>query len=149
MYAGAASPPTIAMVAAGGNRSSRRRAASALGHQGRFGMQRRLDHLVVGPAGLHQEPAAARPTAHDAVGEHHQRERLLGRPVAGREQFLVDVEEGDQTGVVDPVQDRLGPEEHPARPSHVVLAPATPVPVGGGDRDDRLAHQRLELLRGA
>ena len=117
MYSGAASPPTMTMVAAGGNRSSSTPGRLGIGHPGWFGMERRLDHLVIGPACLHQQPAAARPTAHDAVGEHHQCERLLGSPVAGSEQFLVDVENATRPASSTRWSDRLGPEEHPARAS--------------------------------
>ena len=101
------------MAATGGNRSSARRSASAADDPGRVGQQRGLDDLVLGQAGLHQHPPVAPPPADQPAGPHQQGQRLLGGPVARRQQLLVEVEERDHVGRVDLVQHRLGADVDP------------------------------------
>ena len=96
------------MAVTGGNRRSARRSASACRDPGRIGQQRGLDDLVAGQAGLHQHPTVAPAAADQATGPHQQGQRLLGGPVARRQQLLVEVEERDHVGRVELVQHRLG-----------------------------------------
>ena len=69
------------------------------GHEAtRVGVQHGVEHLVAGQAGLHQQPPAAGAAAGQPGGPGQQRQGLLGGPVAGRQQLLVEVEEGHHVG---------------------------------------------------
>ena len=84
-----------------------------LGHAGDVRVHGRLDDLMIRRARLEEQvpggPARGRPRRRDhAGGSGDERQRLLDGPIAGREQLLVEVEEGDGVGPVDPLQHRLG-----------------------------------------
>ena len=94
----------------------RRRSRSASVTERRVAVERRPDDLVVRRPGLQQQPAAAvRGPPTQAGRPDQQRQGLLGGPVAGGEQLLVEVEERHDVGVSDPVQHGLGADEQPAR----------------------------------
>ena len=76
-------------------------------------MQRGLEHGMVGLAGLHEQVPVGLSPAHHPAGQREHRQGLLGRPVAGRGQLLVEVEERDGVGRRDPVQDGLRADHHP------------------------------------
>ena len=98
------------------------------------------EHLVV-RAGT-SAPAAARPRSRGPTqpgGAHQQGHRLLGGPVARREQLGVEVEEGDDVGVARPggAPPRCRRRRRPSGGGSSVAA---------GDRDHRPAGGGLELL---
>ena len=94
-----------------------------------------------GHACLHEHPAPTPPGADHPGGAGQDGQCLLTRSEPGCQQVLVDVEEGDETGVVHAVERRLG-ADHEA-------GPTGPVPDGrrrhlGGRR----AEERRQLLSG-
>ena len=101
-----------------GSRAARAGARSASATRVGVAVHGGLHHLVVGQPGLEQQ-ATGRPAAGRArPGRHprragHEGERLLGGPVARRQQLLVEVEEGHHVGPVDPLQHRLGADHDP------------------------------------
>ena len=138
MNASAASPETAASAVAGGK--PQHRVASGL----------RIAQRVSGSAcsaasstswfgqpGLHEQPDPGAPASDQPGGAGEQRQGLLGGAVAGRQQLLVEVEEGHRVGLGHPVEHGLGADEH---------ARAAPVVVVGRDLADRLPGERLELL---
>ena len=92
-----------------------------------IGVEDGVEHLVVGQPGLHQQPPAAGAAAEQAGGAGQQGQRLLGGPVAGREQLVVEVEEGHHVGPRHPVQHGLGADvDRGGRASGVLaVAPVT------------------------
>ena len=104
------------------------------------GVHRGADDLVVGQPGLQEETPAPGATTDQARRAREQRHGLFGRPVARRQQLLVEVEEHDHVGAAHAVQHRFGAHEDGSS----LLAGA----VGSYLRDGP-AHERLELLRGA
>jgi hypothetical protein len=109
-YAAAASPLTTARAANGGRSSSSRngrsstRPGSPATAAASTGWSGSLVWTSTGPA-----PAAA---ADEPAGPGEQGQRLLRRGEPGGEQVLVEVQEDDRGGPPDPVEDRLGPDEH-------------------------------------
>ena len=105
----AASPPN------GGRASASASGPLRASHQVDVAPAGRDEHLVVGDAGLHEDAPAAGRLPHQPGGAHQQPERLLGGPVAGGEELLVDVEERDEpdrVAVAGPaVQGRLGADD--------------------------------------
>ena len=83
---------------AGGSPSSSRRSTFGVEEPGRIGEQRRLDHLVVGHERLDHQPSAAPAWSEQAGRLGEQRHRLLAGAVARRQQFAIEVEEGDDVG---------------------------------------------------
>ena len=106
------------LVAAGagdrGERGERRQAeqpaAGALGldEPAGVGEQRGAHDVVVREERLHEQPATVAAAPGETGAAHEQRHRLLGGPVARRQQLGVDVEEGDDVGPRHPVQHGLG-----------------------------------------
>ena len=88
-------------------------------------------------------PLPAPPTDEPA-GQHQQRQRLLGRPVARRQQLLVEVQEGHHVGRPTRCSAASVPDEHLGGGcgSAGHLARLGP----GADLDHRTPGQRLELL---
>ena len=72
------------------------------------------EHFVAGKPRLydHAPGHASDASTHEAAGPYQQRQRLLGRAVARREQLAVEVEEHHGIGVVDAVEQRFGADEH-------------------------------------
>ena len=90
--------------------------------------QERLDH---------QPPAApARTQQAGCLGQ--QRHRLFTGPVARRQELAVEVEEGDNIGVVDAVEHRLRADVDPCWRRRRA--------VGSGDGDDGPPCGRLQLF---
>ena len=105
----ASAPSTAAAPGTAAGRAARGGPVSARHHALRVGELHRGEHLVVRLEGLHHHPAAAaarRPTSR--AGAHQQRQRVLGGPIARRQQLGVEVEERDHVDAAHPVQHRFG-----------------------------------------
>ena len=89
---------TAASAANGGSPSSAAAGPLRLDEPPGIGEQRGLHDLVAGQERLHEQPPAAGPRPDEPGRPHEQRHRLLGGPVARRQQLGVDVEEGDDVG---------------------------------------------------
>ena len=88
--------------------------ALGLGDHRRIGPPRRFEDLMIGQAGLHQQPAVAGPGPDPARRAGQERECLLRGAVARREELLVEVQErGEQHRWAgrQPVQHRLRADE--------------------------------------
>ena len=131
-------PEIAASAANGGRPSSRRRARS--GSTSRPGSASSAARTTswCGQERLHEQPATVAASPGETGAAHEQRHRLLGGPVARRQQLGVDVEEGDDVGPRHPVQHGLGADVDPGGRRQLG--------VGTGDGDHRTPRRRLQLL---
>ena len=113
MKSAAAGPETRAIAAAGGSRRASRSGASTAATRPGSAWSAASSTGWSGCRVCTSRRPCPSPAAHHPAGPREQRQRLLGRPVAGRGQLLVEVEEGDRVGRGDPVQDGLGADHHP------------------------------------
>lgn len=109
-------------------------------HPRGIGEQRRLHHLVVWEARLHQHAAPIGSGADEAGGTGQEGEGFLGGAVARCEQLLIEVEEDHRVGPVDAVQRGFGSDDD-ARTGATSIGTAF-----RSDLGDRLADQSLEFL---
>ena len=112
------------------------------GHHGRVSLAGRGQHDVIGLAGLDDEAAPARPAPQHPGGPGQKDQSLLVGPLTGRQQLLVEVQEGHGRGRAHPVKDGIGADHHPG--------PRSGFAGRGGGRHlgDRLAQQRLQFFAG-
>ena len=85
---------------------------------------------------LQQEPPTGATRTDNTSGTDQQRERLLDRAIPRREELGVEVEEGDDVGLANAVQDRLRAHVHVGRREGVAGLP--------GERRHRTPCGRLE-----
>ena len=83
------------------------------------GEHRRSEHPVVGGPGLDHDAPAPATGSEQTGGMDQERHRLLGRPIAGGEELLVEVEENHRVDLTELMEGGLGPDHDPGVPGRI------------------------------